>query len=359
LSWLYITLVTLWLFLRAIFFDQLWWLALANTFALYLFTPLPLLLLAALLRRRSIVLLALGLPTLAFVTLCGPLLLPKQPALPTHGQTLTTMTFNVLTSNKDSDALVAAIHSARPDILGMQELTTAKRAALQAALGKQMPYHTLDRGQAFGNVGLMSRFPITEVTFVDLPSKQPALHAVLRVGDQHVHVFVAHLSPNHLFKNPAVDLATAASSAFARRAAEIKRLREEMRDLDGPAILLCDCNLTDTSQAHAELRSFLGDSAREAGWGLQFTNYVNGVPFLGQRIDYIWHSAGLVAVAAEVGNPGGSDHRPVVTRLRLSGGQEAVGSNTAFCLLPSASCVRLTRPGSAAPTARAARPACA
>jgi len=317
LSWVYIALIGLWLILRALFFDQIWWLALANTFAIYLFLPLPLLLLAALLGRRWMVLLALGLPTIAFVTLCGPLLLPKQPTLQTQGQTITTMTFNVLASNKDSNALVAAIRSARPEILGMQELTTAKRAALQAAFGQELPYHTLDQGQAFGNVGLMTRFPIETARPITLPSGQPALRAILQVGGQRLHVFVAHLSPNHLFKNPAVDLATAASNAFARRAAEITFLQKEIGGLREPVILLCDCNLTDTSQAHAELRSFLADSAREVGWGLQFTNYVNRIPFLGQRIDYVWHSAGLIAIAAEVGNAGGSDHLPVVARLRV------------------------------------------
>jgi len=39
------------------------------------------------------------------------------------------------------------------------------------------------------------------------------------------------------------------------------------------------------------------------------------VPFPTQRIDYIWHSAGLAAGTAEVGQAGGSDHLPVVARL--------------------------------------------
>jgi vancomycin resistance protein VanJ len=41
LGWTYILLIALWLLLRLVFFDQLWWLALLNTVAEYLFVPLP------------------------------------------------------------------------------------------------------------------------------------------------------------------------------------------------------------------------------------------------------------------------------------------------------------------------------
>ena len=318
LAWLYIALIALWLIGRAIFFDRIWWLALANSFAIYLFLPLPPLLLATLWRRRLTLMLGLAIPTAAFVMLFGALLLPRLSAPQPYQPTIIAMSFNVLTSNKDTDALVDAIRAAQPDILGMQELTPAKRDALKAAFGQQLPYHTLDWPRSDGNAGLMTRFPIESAQPITLPTGQPALHAILRVGERRLHVFVAHLSPNHLFKDPAIDIATATSSAYARRSVEIARLNEEMRGLDAPVILLCDCNLTDTSQAHADLQAFLADSFREAGWGLRHTNYTSGVPFPTQRIDYVWHSAGLAAVAAEVGQAGGSDHLPVVVQLRLS-----------------------------------------
>jgi vancomycin resistance protein VanJ len=317
LGWIYILLITLWLVLRAIFFDQIWWLALLNTFAIYLFVPLPLLLLASLWRRRWALVFGLAIPITAFFALFGTLLLPKPTTLQTHDATITAMTFNVLTSNKDTDALVNAIRAAQPDILGMQELTGGKRAALRAAFSDELPYYTLDGPTSFGNVGLMTRFPIETARPITLPTAQPALYAILRVNGQRLHVFVAHLTPNHLFKNPTIDLATATAEAFARRAAEIAFLHEELHGLSEPALLLCDCNLTDTSQAHAELGAFLSDSFREAGWGLRNTNYASDVAFPMQRIDYVWHSAGLIAIAAEVGQAGGSDHLPVVVRLRL------------------------------------------
>jgi endonuclease/exonuclease/phosphatase (EEP) superfamily protein YafD len=43
------------------------------------------------------------------------------------------------------------------------------------------------------------------------------------------------------------------------------------------------------------------------------------LPFAAQRIDYVWHTDGLLALAAEVGAAGGSDHLPVLVRLRFTG----------------------------------------
>ena len=94
-------------------------------------------------------------------------------------------------------------------------------------------------------------------------------------------------------------------------------MEQEFGALREPALLLCDCNLTDTSQAYAQLTTFLSDSFREAGWGFGHSSFGRRAPFLAQRLDYIWHSDGLMAVEAVVGLDGGSDHRPVAVKLAL------------------------------------------
>src|SRR6185436_9851475 len=97
-------------------------------------------------------------------------------------------------------------------------LTNGKRATLRAAFSNELPYHTFDSPSSFGNVGLMTRFPIETARPITLPTGQPALYARLRAHGQQVHVVVAHLTPNHLFKNPAISLGMDASAAFATRA---------------------------------------------------------------------------------------------------------------------------------------------
>src|SRR4029078_13172406 len=102
-----------------------------------------------------------------------------------------------------------------------------------------LPSHTSDSARSFGNVDLMTRFPIETARPITLPTGQPALYARLRAHGQQVHVVVAHLTPNHLFNNPRISLGMAASAAFANRALEIAFLRNEMRGLAGPILLLC------------------------------------------------------------------------------------------------------------------------
>jgi vancomycin resistance protein VanJ len=318
LGWAYTLLIVLWLLLRWLFFDALWWLALINTVAEYLFLPLPLLLAAGLWRRRWRVLLGLSLPAIAFGALFGALFLPKLPDRPaerTHA--LTAMTFNVLTTNKDAAAIVGAIRAANPDVVGFQELTRARKAAISAALAADYPYHTLVPPERFPAIGLMSRFPIEQVDPVSLPPLHFALHAILRVDGVRLHVFVVHLSPNGFGRNLVDQYAALAGERYAQRQAEVVRLEQEFRALREPALLLCDCNLTDTSQAYAQLTTFLSDSFREAGWGFGHSSFSRRAPFLAQRLDYIWHSDGLTAIEAVVGPDGGSDHRPVVVRLAL------------------------------------------
>jgi vancomycin resistance protein VanJ len=136
--WSYTILIALWLALRMLFADRLWWLALLNTLALGLFVPLPALAIATLWRRPQVPLIGLALPAIAFVALYGELFLPGA-GTPAGEPLVTAMTFNVLTSNKNTAAIVAAIRAGRPDIVGMQELTSGKRAALMSELEHEYP----------------------------------------------------------------------------------------------------------------------------------------------------------------------------------------------------------------------------
>lgn len=167
-------------------------------------------------------------------------------------------------------------------------------------------------------VGLLSRHPIVEVTRFDLPPRNLALHAVVEVEGTLLHVLVVHLSPNRALSTPPPHTAAVARLSYALRAAEVQRVLDELRDVTGPRLVLCDCNMTETSAAYAHMATVLRDSFHEAGWGLGLTSEGPGVPLLVQRVDYVWHSPELTAETARVGPAGGSDHRPVVARLALA-----------------------------------------
>ncbi len=313
----YAGFMTLWFMLRLAFFDTIWWLALLNTMALYLFLPLPILLGLTLVRHCWRILPALALPVAGFAWLFGALFLPPWPLAPAPVTTsLSVMTFNLLYRNRDTAVISAAIASAHPDLIGVQELSTRQMTTLRELLRHDYPYAQFHKPEREAGVGLFSRFPITAATSFPLPPRNLALHATVLVSDTPVHVLVVHLSPHLARRSPLLALESATTSHYLIKATEIAAIEQELLSIHAPTLLLCDCNLTDTSQAYAGLAMRLQDSFREVGWGLGHTTYLAGpLPLL--RYDYIWHSVEFVAVDVEIGPAGGSDHLPVIARLGL------------------------------------------
>lgn len=315
---LYVTFITLWLLLRVLFFDRFWPLALLNTVAEYLFLPLPLFLIVSIWQRHRPSLVILGIPVVAFVVLFGELFLPPRPSPAQHtGYPITAMSFNVLYKNKDYQAITKSVQSASPDLVGFLELRPDAARAIADALEAEYPYNTLWSLEPSQSAGLLSRFPIETAEWFPLPPLDIALHTTVRVEGQRVHVFVVHLSPNNFFEHPVVEFVPLVLERYGRRAAEVTRIQEEITGLDEPILLMCDCNLTDTSEAYARLDTVLNDSFREAGWGFGHTFYPPVAPFPIQRIDYVWHSNDFVAVEAFVGQDDSSDHLPIVAELEL------------------------------------------
>jgi vancomycin resistance protein VanJ len=314
----YTVFIALWVLLRVTLFDRVWPLALLNTIAEYLFVPVPLLLAVSVWKRHWSSLALLSIPTIVFIILFGELFWPLSPnRVGVAGVPVTAMSFNVLYSNGEYEAVAESVRSASPDVIGFQELTLASSRALSDALEDEYPYTTLSSLESGQSAGLLSRFPIESAVWFDLPPRDIALHTTIRVGNERIHVYVVHLSPNNFFEYPLTEFVPLVLERYARRADEVTRLQKELGDLDEPALLLCDCNFTDTSEAHARLNMVLGDSFREAGWGFGHTIYVRMVPFPVQRIDYVWHSDDFVPVKAFVGQDGGSDHLPAVAKLIL------------------------------------------
>lgn len=316
---LYISFILFWLLLRLLFFDRLWFLAPLNTIAQYFFLPLPFLLIISAWRRQWIALLKLSVPTTEFIVLFGPLFLPPlSGASISNIPSVTAMSFNILSSNTDYEAIVASIQTVSPDLVGFQEVTRASATEIAKALAVEYPYHTLEAFPEYTSVALLSRFPIERADLFALPPMDKALHTLVNINGERIHVFVVHLSPNQFFDNPVDQLVPLVKERYGRRAAEVALLQKKIVGLEEPILLMCDCNLTDTSEAYARLNSFLNDSFREAGWGFGHTFHPPIAPLPIQRIDYVWHSDEFIATEAFVGQHGASDHLPIVAKLKLT-----------------------------------------
>ncbi|BDA75081.1 hypothetical protein CAL7716_092470 [Calothrix sp. PCC 7716] len=317
ISWGYVILFAVWILLRLVFFDSLWWLAIINTVALYIFVPLLLLLPPALLWRQWRLLLGLGFPLGVFLAFYGSLFLPQLPSLAYKAvqPEITVMSFNMLFSNNDYDEIGRMIKANTPDIVGIQEVPLNGDAVWIKRFSSEYPYYAFRPVEEGHNVGIISRFPIENVTILSNPPMRRALSATVNVNKGRVNkslqVIVSHLTPNY----PSNEFIKFAHEWYTRRANEVTYIRTLIQQRRLPTIMLCDCNYVDTSQAYARTHEVMKDSFREVGWG--FGHTYRGPFFPIGRIDFVWYTKELEAVEAWVPDGGGSDHLPVAVRLHF------------------------------------------
>src|SRR5581483_5254308 len=105
-----------------------------------------------------------------------------------------------------------------------------------------------------------------------LPPRNLSLPAVLDFARNPLDVIVVHLQPSRLGV-PIDQLPGAATTFYAFRQAELAVIEREVRGAHGPLVLLCDCNMPDTSEGYQRMSALLVDSFREAGWGLGLTSH--------------------------------------------------------------------------------------
>jgi vancomycin resistance protein VanJ len=310
--------ILLWSIARLIYADQIWWLALLNTVALWLFFPLLFIAALVLATRHWRSLLALAVPSGIFCLLYGPLLLPRLTPLPAEPTTkLRVMTFNILYQTSTPDQLEQLLNQTQPDLVGLQEVNQLLALQLPKELTARYPFQAFDVDGPEAGVALLSRYPIIAAEPFALPPRNLALRTTIDLNGTAVTVLVAHLSPNRLFSTPPPELPATTTAFYSHQNLEITDLLAALPPAEQPALLLCDCNMTDTSAAYGRLATTLTDSFREAGWGLGLSFRLAPFPLPLQRIDYIWHSAPFVATNAFVGPDSGSDHLPVVGEFSL------------------------------------------
>jgi endonuclease/exonuclease/phosphatase family metal-dependent hydrolase len=111
---------------------------------------------------------------------------------------------------------------------------------------------------------------------------------------------------------------------------QVRRLREILRGIDGPAVIAGDMNDWFRGRDTATMRGGLSDAWHLAGNGPRFT-YPALFPVL--RLDHVYVTGGVTVTSCAAHATrlarGASDHLPVVARLELTTGAGAVRRATA------------------------------
>jgi vancomycin resistance protein VanJ len=313
----YLSAILIWFGLWAVVQDGNWWMALLSHAVPFLCAPSLVVLFAALRdkpRRARWFGLAL-IPVLIFTALFWPYVLPRRA--PSLAQTdLRVMTYNVLFSNTDADAIARNILHYKPDLVALQEVLPPFFAKLRNKLIAEYSYFIVGEANTFGTTAIFSRHPFASSRVVSLNSDRPALIVEIKLGNRVVTFANAHLLAFGLSWRPLRDVPAAVTQLNLEQQQQARTVLNAIKDAD-TAIFACDCNVRDPSSVFRFVSTEMRSASREFGWA------INAALPPGahldtdlQHLDYVFYRGKLrLNLAYSVSDSGGSDHLPLVAEF--------------------------------------------
>ncbi|MFC4632101.1 endonuclease/exonuclease/phosphatase family protein [Promicromonospora alba] len=164
--------------------------SLVQSFLPWLGLAVPLGILAALLRRSALAILAVLLPLAAWIWVFLPQVRPVDP----EPGDLTVVQHNASDTNSSVTGTADVLLAAEPDVVTLTEVSDTVAEQYTQAFGETLPHH-----ETQGTVGVWSRFPLEGATAVDIrpegidASWDRCMRVVIQREGGAVALFVAHL----------------------------------------------------------------------------------------------------------------------------------------------------------------------
>jgi endonuclease/exonuclease/phosphatase (EEP) superfamily protein YafD len=289
------------------FFGSFWWLFdLAAHFRFqYLGALLLLFVVSLILRRRKLALLCavFGLINAAVIL---PLWQPDKSAIPSAGQRLRVLTFNVHTANGNKTGVLEVIRAAKADVVALQEVDGEWMDALKL-LRAEFPFIVEEPREDNFGICVFSRLPITGSNVFHWGGAEvPSISCQVRVEDQTVTVIATHPLP------------PVGRERSVFRDEQLGLLARHVAGLSGPVIVMGDLNTTPWGVSFRGLlaESGLRDSSRGHGWQPTWPAFMQ---LLFIPLDHVLVSPNIAVISRSVGKNAGSDHRPVMADLLVPG----------------------------------------
>lgn len=316
-AWLYsyLLLICIWFLLWLLVGDGPWLLTVINRIVPYLFVPVPLFLVLLLHRRAYKLIPYLILPVSIFSFLFHPYLYPQLVGSAASQPDLTVMSYNVLYSNLDYDAVANVIRNYDPDLVALQEVMPEMMVALNERLADDYPYSIHGTNDDYGVTAIFSQYPLSETRVIDLVEDRRAVIARTKVYGQPITFAAVHLRAYGLnWVRPVTDVPREIVLRTEAQNHQTEILWEELHGESGTVIIGCDCNSKQTSSSYRLLDEWLDSAAFQVGW------QIPGAVLAGakqdtslERIDFIWYQGDLEPFGAfEIQDSGGSDHLPIL-----------------------------------------------
>lgn len=226
---------------------------------------------------------------------------------------LCVLAVNVLTPNRDADALLRLVRRERPDVLVAVETDRWWQDRLDA-LEPEYPHALKCPLDNLYGMHVYSRLPLEDarVQFLVEPDV-PSMHAVavLRSG-RRVRMHFLHPRPPSPTENP----------GSSERDAELVAVGKSVAGAELPVVVTGDLNDVAWSATTRLFRKVSGLLDPRVGRGMYNTFHAK-YPFLRWPLDHLFHSAHFTLARLERLPAIGSDHFPILVRLVLLPGQPA------------------------------------
>ena len=256
--------------------------------------------LLALLRFRMAAWAGLTTSIVLFVVV-APQWTPRQPPAEPDAPVVRLYSANVYYLNDDVAAMHRSIETADPDIVILIELGRGPMEQLDTLLAGY-PYRAgsmrMNETRGPSRSVIASRWPLRQIE-----NRPDGLHSVTAVAQTplgEVNVIGVHLTRPWPFQYQWGQIS------------QTMALGDIRRTLDGPVIIAGDFNSVSNARIGRQMQDDLGMTPATGFPG----TWPSDLPApLGITIDQVWRSPELTFVNRKVGQPNGSDHRPVVTEF--------------------------------------------
>jgi len=223
----------------------------------------------------------------------------------TSDRRLSIMTSNVLTPNKNAEALLALVRKYTPDVLVTLESDLWWQNNLDT-LEPEMPYTIKCPLDNLYGMHVYSRLPLdkSEIQFL-VEDGVPSMHSLLKLrsGDM-VRMHFLHPAPPSPTENP----------ESSERDAELVIVARSIADSDQPIIVTGDLNDVAWSATTRLFRKISGLLDPRVGRGM-FNTFHAKYPVVRWPLDHIFHSRHFTLHSIERLPPIGSDHFAIFTQL--------------------------------------------
>lgn len=270
--------------------------SLVQSFLPWLGLAVPLGILAALLRRSALAILAVLLPLAAWIWVFLPQVRPVDP----EPGDLTVVQHNASDTNSDVAGTAEVLLAAEPDVVTLTEVSDTVAEQYTQELGEALPHH-----ETQGTVGVWSRFPLEGATAVDIRPEgiDASWDRCLRVAIQReggaVALFVAHL--------PSVRLGSGGFETELRNASALALADAVDAEESETVIVAGDLNAVLADGAIAPLTNLVTAPTT----GFQFT-YPEAFPVA--QIDHVL-ARGATVTEVRTLDRTASDHLPLVAHI--------------------------------------------